>query len=268
MNVNYRIYGDVLSQFGDGTIGQQITLKPDYPTLLPPSSGTAAEVINDGPFLTNAHNIQNFFDEDIATSQISDAGEPNIASALMKFVEHSLKPENVVPNLAQGTAVLFFEGIAISIDDATSGVLVDPGAGNSFLLQENIGAPSITSIDLPSFTNVADYNFRFEIGTIWSNFEVLQPGLVSLTSGVDGLEFDALSASGLPVILPSGFPFALTFAGPGIFSATLTEPIQSIPEPRTWYLCLVGLAVLGLFRASSRWNNKQENSISFGKSLN
>jgi hypothetical protein len=107
-----------------------------------------------------------------------------------------------------------------------------------------MGSPYFASIELPVLGGIEFYNVRFETGDLWSNFEVVQPGVEDLFGpNVNGIEFAAFDAAGEGIVLPDGYLFYISFDSTGEFSGTLavTQP-GAVPEPATIWLMLPGLA--------------------------
>jgi hypothetical protein len=240
-NTNYRIYGDVVSQFGS-PIGTTQTLQKDYTNAYTPASGIY-DLVDNAAYFGAAHQITNFFPTN-AFSPSTTVGEPNNAA----IIESSLLKATVSPIetvLLPSRAVSTFV-VAIGVDLATSGLLIDPSSSYKYILQEGAGSPFLSSIDLPTIAKLGYYYFSYEVGSRWSAFSPLSPGtLFLLPGGVDGLEFDPIGLDGQPFLLPEGLLFGVTFDGPGTFSATLAEPIAAVPEPSTWAMIIVGFAGLG-----------------------
>ena len=204
--------------------------------------------MNDTGYFLAAHSDSNFLSANF--SPISDVGEPNNGVVLQSLVNAALKPTVVTYieaslNYPVAQAELLF-AFGVSADDAVSGVLMDPGSSYKYVLQEKIGSPFLTSIDLPTINGLGSYKLQYEVGSNWFNLAPFLGGTsLQLPGGVDGVEFDPLSVNGQPFLLPDGFLFELTFSGPGTFSADLTEPIAPVPEPSTWAMLLIGFAAIG-----------------------
>jgi hypothetical protein len=248
-NINYREYGDVVSQFGtrfQGPNDSTITLPADYSGTFSYSTNETA-VTNNEAYIVAAHSIDNFLNENIEAPGISTVGEPDLAPILENDILH---PTSIAYRVA--ALELGFVTDVATVEDALTGRLFDPESGSEFTLQDGAGSPYLSSIDLPTIDGVSLYEFRDEVNGIWSSFELLAPGtLLALPPDVTGVEFDPLNSLEDQVTIQGGFLFYLNFSGPGTFSATLTEPLP-IPETSTWLMILIGLAIVAGGRTSAR----------------
>jgi len=216
-NINYRISGDQVSLAG-ASIGQVVTVASPYTPDDAPPAAVLANFINNHGVGNGGYQyaFQNLQTPSAYTEGFSGPDDLSLMQAAIQGpVQNPLK----------------------FLIDVSTGVanILDPPSGTGFVFTEAAGSPNFASIDLTFQPGVSDYNVRYEIGSSWSAFQPVAPGVqYTLPSGVDGVEFDPLDASGNPVVVPAGFLLSATFASSGTFSGTLTVTgAQPIAQPLT-----------------------------------
>jgi hypothetical protein len=174
-NLNYRIFGDQVSESGQ-PIGTTLTIGSPYTST---DNESLLNVL--GNLLLN-HGIQTVITQLKNGATITPGlSGPNYAQLLESAYQSTLASAIQDP----GSSVWSF--LFNSVANAPN--FIDPSAGTDFLFSENPGSPYLSSIAFPSLPNVGAYDVRYEVGPTWSSFTPVQGGdqfsLPALVSAVD-----------------------------------------------------------------------------------
>jgi hypothetical protein len=192
-NINYRLAGDQVSLVGNAT-GTTYTFPSIYAD-------------NWTQFLNN-HKLVNLISQ-LQLGAVPVEGAPD---AKLPSLQVGLK--------LAGPAFAF----AFSVASKLVQVAVDPGDATDFQFTAAPGSPQFASITLPVLDGVTAYSVSLEDGTTWSAPETIEPGTqLTPASGFDGVRFDALNASGEPVLISDSLVFDAGFTAAGTFSGDLSE---------------------------------------------
>ena len=217
-DINYIVDGDQVS-FAGVPIGQQFTIN--------------------GPYGINASSSPG----DIAANMLNNHTPAVTASTLLQpasaYAQGQTGPDIVPLMVATGALGSIVAGAPLVLPVTFfvapgAAYVLDPASGTDFVFAANAGSPNFASIELPFDPGVVSaYNVRYEIGTTWSAFQQIQPGVqFVLPTGVNGIKFDPVNSSGQPVAISDGFALTATFTVGGQFSGTLTvNGVQPLAEP-------------------------------------
>lgn len=131
-------------------------------------------------------------------------------------------PEQMLPPvLEQGTIVASNENYNFIVADTTTQYALDPVGSTTYVLLANAGSPNFSSIQLP-LTTADQYAVSYEVGTTWSQPQIVQPlRTVNLPANVVGLQVALEDSTGSPIPDPGNFTFYVTFATPELSPETL-----------------------------------------------
>ena len=214
-NFNYRIYGDQISQIGIPMPNSSTVTLPWPPGFVWNQNANPYVdfIVNfsNGKLLL-VHSASTVIAQIGATPVKDLTGQPNDATAI----------QNAAMSLSVTGELYTFAF------ELTSGLdrLIDP-SGADFVFNVIAGSPALAAIDLPSLSDIASYDVRYEVANIWSAFSLIQPATVyPLGLGANGVEFISLDSNGNPVSV-SDLLFDMTFATTGTVNMSLTE----LPSP-------------------------------------
>jgi hypothetical protein len=143
-------------------------------------------------------------------------------------------PDRVVPPvLKQGTVVASNESYNFGVTDTTTQYALDPVGATTYLVLADTGSPNFSSIELP-LTTADQYAVSYEVGTAWSQPQIVQPlQTLNLPANVVGLQVALEDSTGHSMPDPGSFTFYVTFANPGTFSGKVIDvpPAPNPPPP-------------------------------------
>ena len=208
-HINYRDPGDIISEAGTQT-GLQVTI---VPAQLPYTDTL-------GNWLT-AHGLQSvisFLSADTTTLTLNYPEPANVAQ---------------VPPLIFATGVTLETGAggkisSLHFEFQTADKVAnffDPGSALFFVFNEAAGSPAITAITL---SNEDPAVTSFEVWTansagVYGSPQVVSAGATISVNDATGVEFEGLSAAGVPEALPSSYLLGLAFGATATVTADLEE---------------------------------------------
>jgi hypothetical protein len=154
-------------------------------------------------------------------------------AALILQIPGVVAEQMLPPVLEQGTIVASNENYNFTVTDTTTQYALDPVGSTTYVLLANAGSPNFSSIQLP-LTTADQYAVSYEVGTTWSQSQIVQPlQTVNLPANVVGLQVALEDSTGSPIPDPGSFTFYVTFATTGTFSGNVTvvPPAPNPPPP-------------------------------------
>lgn len=125
---------------------------------------------------------------------------------------------------------------------------IDPNIATGYIYQIGLGNPNFASVSLPDIGNSGAYKLFLWNNGSWVFDSPLAANTVFnfLGNGVDRFEVLGIDPSlWLDPNNTVAFVTALTFAGPGDFTGTMTPVVEGVPEPSTWAMMILGFAGIG-----------------------
>ena len=212
--VNYRLRGEQASLI-NAQLGSTITLpEPTGVTISPGIGDLTLRVVSNLITLYKLHSM------DTMVAQLNENVQPifptnevNLTSA----IQAGIIPTLVVASYASSKFRIVLVAAKLGL------WLLDPMSGSDYVLEADSGSPLFASAVLPALDGVAAYNVRYRVGTTWSNYQTLQPGIqYTFNQAANAIEYMPIDAYGVPTVLPDGFYFAVSYTTTGNFSGTLT----------------------------------------------
>jgi PEP-CTERM motif len=123
---------------------------------------------------------------------------------------------------------------------------IDPEVATGYIYAIGAGNPDFASVTLPTLPHqTGPYEIEWD-GGLDTAF-VSGGNVFDFTGGgVSSFEVAGIDvANGLSPSDPTAFVTALTFAGTGMFTGTMTPITGTVPEPSTWAMMALGFAGLG-----------------------
>jgi hypothetical protein len=132
---------------------------------------------------------------------------------------------------------------------------LDPSAAMGYIYSTGLGNPNFASVTLPDIGNPNPYSLY-----LWDGSKFVFDALLAADTafdfgpgGVDRFEILGIDPSlGVDPSNPTAFITALTFAGAGGFTGTMTPIVADVAEPASIGLLGIGLAAFGRLRRSRR----------------
>jgi hypothetical protein len=222
INVDYRLDGDQVSEVGT-QIGSTITItEPAYLTL--DVNSFSGDILSEFMGGGNYGRILQLHSINTIIAQIADNAQQvmdMVGLNLSQPIENAIQPTSSSPSGPDQYLYTFDPPVT-----NTTGYLIDPQqtAGADFLFSGNAGSPNVAAINLPSIGGVASYFLRFGKNGVWTDFQLVSPGVAFSfgNSGASSFEFVPLDTNSNPILV-SGLVFGLYFISSGNFAGVLTQ---------------------------------------------
>lgn len=248
------------NQCGDGTPGSSASAcagHGSWPNVIYSPGGLSASgsiVIPNGIINTNNSyliEVSEAYTHDGSTNTVHH-NEAAISRAIFDYKVSSNAPAVPINIPMIDSNGVFHFNMTVTAGATT---YIDPTIATGYIYQIGADNPDFASVTLPTLPNQSNpYEIEWDGGL---DTAFVLGGHTFDFSGGGVSEFDVTGinvANGLSPTDPTAFVTALTFAGTGSFTGTMTPITANVPESSTWVMMLAGFAGLGLagYRASRR----------------
>jgi len=222
--INYRIYGDVVSEVPTA-FSTVVTIASPYSVPSPKGDpncdvyafvGSLRYFLQDHDIHTIIWTLKNNY------SQTPGFVGPNFLSSVLSVVHAASEQNNEVGQYIYNVVFQVSQNPCGAAFAFGAGVWLDSAGGIDYLIEDAAHQAVISAIQLPVTDNVKYYGIRSEAGGVWSPFSIAQPGVPVNYDPVAAVEFVPLDSTGNPIAV-TNMVCAVFFESAGTYSVNVTQ---------------------------------------------